>query len=406
MAGLGPLPRIPTFNPGAGIETEAPILVLEPERVVRENVPRLLVFGFVIKMSSTNILRSIVFAFAGLACVAAPAFGQKRTAAKQAVKRSAIMTAPSTPIRARQRAVSRGIEVNKQRIAMDYEPDGRADYVVFNPASNTWQVLQSSGGTFVQPFGQAHTDYMAPGDYDGDGKGDLAVFRDTEHKWYVRLSSDGSTVVTDFGATGDEPVARDYDGDGKTDLAYIRRASGTMNWTYRPSGGGPDVTVNWGVATDTAAPGFYDADAKCDIAVRRAGTPAATGTAVFIIKKSTDGTQQNIDWGLGSDLVIPGDYDGDGLTDAAVLREGKRQTDPLTWLIRRSSDGTALVFNLGTTGSDYNVQNDYDGDTATDIAVWNNATATFTYRSSITTALISQAWGATNDYPVASFDTH
>lgn len=353
-------------------------------------------------MSKINTLRIGVFLIAALGCMALPASGQKRAASKK----PPVATIRSTRIIVSRSELVNGIEVNKQRVAMDYEPDGRADYVVFHPATNTWQVLQSSGGSFSQAFGQAHTDYMAPGDYDGDGKGDLAVFRDTEHKWYVRLSTTGTTVVTDFGATGDEPVARDYDGDGRTDLAFIHRANGAMNWTYRPSTGGADVTVNWGVATDTAAPGFYDSDAKCDIAVRRAGTPAATGTAVFIIRKSTDGTQQNIDWGLASDLVVPGDYDGDGKFDAAVLREGTLQTDPLTWLIKRSSDGMALIVNLGTTGTDYNVQNDYDGDGATDIAVWNNSTATFTYRSSITTSLVSRAWGTTNDYPVASFDTH
>ena len=161
--------------------------------------------------------------------------------------------------------------VNRQRIAMDYDADGKADYVVFHPATNTWNISLSGGGTISTPFGVASSDYFVPGDYNGDGKGDLAVFRDKEHKWYIMYT--GSTVLhtIDFGATGDEPVARDYDGDNKTDLAVVRRSAGTMNWIIRKSTVNPldtdavTETTNWGVAADTVAPGYYDVDAKCDI---------------------------------------------------------------------------------------------------------------------------------------------
>lgn len=301
----------------------------------------------------------------------------------------------------------RSISVNKLRIAMDYDMDGKADYVVFNHATNNWQIIKSGGGTINTPFGLRGNDYFTPGDFDGDGKGDLAVFRDSEHKWYVMQSSNGMTVTTDFGATGDEPVARDYDGDNKTDLAVIHKeTTGVLTWTIKSSLTGTTSSTAWGTTADVTAPGDYDGDGKFDLAVKRAGRPAATGTAIFIIKKSSDGNQLNIDWGLGSDLAIPGDYDGDGKCDAAVLREGKKQTDPLMWIIKRSSDGMAVVLNFGTTGVDYNAQNDYDGDQATDIAVWNNATATFTVLRSSTMTTTTVALGSPNDYPVASYDTH
>ncbi len=308
------------------------------------------------------------------------------------------------------RPVREGMDVkriisNTLRIAIDYDHDGKADYVVFNPATNNWQIVKSSGGTIVTPFGFRSTDYFTPGDFDGDGIADLAVFRDTEHKWYRMLSSTGLTVVDDFGATGDEPVARDYDGDGKTDLAVVHTASGVKTWTIKSSITGTTTSTAWGVTTDASAPGDYDGDGKFDIAVKRAGA-TATSVATFIIKRASDGVQVNIDWGLGTDLVVPGDYDGDGKTDVAVLREGKLQTDPLTWLIKRSSDGAAVIVNFGTTGTDYNAQNDYDGDGRTDITVWNNTTATFFVMGSVSGTTTSVALGAPNDYPVASYDTH
>jgi len=303
-------------------------------------------------------------------------------------------------------------QVNKLRIAMDYDMDGKADFAVFNHATNKWNIALSNGGTISQEFGIRGQDYFVPGDYDGDMKGDLAVWRNAEHKWYIMYSTTNALVTIDFGETGDEPVARDYDGDGKTDLAVARKNTTTnvITWIIRKSTANPVTTANvtestdWGLAADSTCPGDYDADGKFDLCVRRAAT-TATGLTAFITKLSTTGLQETGSWGLNGDLIIAGDYDGDNKTDYAVLREGKLQTDPLTWLIRRSSDTTAVVVDLGTTGTSYNAQNDYDGDNRTDLAVWDNATQTFTIMNALTMTQSSFAWGVINDYPIASYDT-
>lgn len=63
-------------------------------------------------------------------------------------------------------------------------------------------------------------------------------------------------------------------------------------------------------------PGDYDGDGITDVAVFR----PSTGNW-FILKSSTDfyywSTYQ---WGIPSDVPVPGDYDGDGKTDIAVYR--------------------------------------------------------------------------------------
>ena len=301
---------------------------------------------------------------------------------------------------------------NKLRIAMDYDNDGRADFAVFNHATNKWNIAKSNGGTISQEFGIRGQDYFVPGDYDGDLKGDLAVWRDAEHKWYIMYSSTNALVTIDFGASGDEPVARDYDNDGKTDLAVVRKSTtnAALTWIIRKSTANPVTTANvtestdWGIAGDSTCPGDYDADGKFDLCVRRRAA-TDTGITAFITKLSTTGLQETVSWGLNSDLIVAGDYDGDGKNDYAVLREGKLQTDPLKWIIRRSSDTTALVVDLGITGTAYNAQNDYDGDNRTDLAVWDNTTATFTVINALTMTSSSFAWGVINDYPIASYDT-
>ncbi|HEY2846611.1 MAG TPA: VCBS repeat-containing protein, partial [Pyrinomonadaceae bacterium] len=109
-------------------------------------------------------------------------------------------------------------------------------------------------------------------------------------------------------------------------------------------------------------------------------------------------------WGLGNDLVVPGDYDGDGKTDYAIVREGATPQSNLVWWIRNSSGGTS-VYNFGITGTDYPVQNDYDGDGKTDVAIWRDPDGTWWVQGSSAGGSVT-AWGQPSDYPVPTYDTH
>ena len=299
------------------------------------------------------------------------------------------------------------------RKAVDTDGDNKADFSVFRPTDNSWYILKSGGGFTAQQFGVSTTDIMTPGDYDGDGKGDISVWRDTTGAWYRFNSSDNTFTAVGFGVTGDEPVARDYDGDGKTDIAVVRRSGGAINWYGLRSSNGSLIAVQFGLSErDYVAPGDYDGDGKFDIAVQRVNPANLSEQATFYILRSTDGGLTAVSWGLGIDMVVPGDYDGDGKTDVAVIRAGTTAESNLAWYIQRSSDGGFIGVNFGLTGGspaiagDLNVQNDYDGDGKTDIAVWRDSNGTFYFIRSTNGSVGAVQWGLPGDFPISSHDTH
>jgi hypothetical protein len=254
-------------------------------------------------------------------------------------------------------------------------------------------------------FGLSEIDILTPGDYDGDGRADISVFRTTTGTFFTLRSSDGTVQITRFGQLGDEPVARDYDGDGRTDYAVVRREDGTngingsMTWFILNSSTNQSTfrQERFGFATDVVAPGDYDGDGRFDIAVFRG---QGTEQGVFFVNGSRDGIIIR-QFGIGSDLVVPGDYDGDGRTDFAVLRTGV----PYVWYILNSASNTISVVQFGSSPQ-FSTQGDYDADGRTDISVWDPRDGRFYVLRSSDNFTVQQRFGQNGDIPVANFNTH
>jgi len=312
---------------------------------------------------------------------------------------------------------------------VDYDGDGRTDLSIARfpnvaapgVAQITYWNQLSSGGTQILDWGNANTDFPAPGDYDGDGKTDIAIYRGgaavgDQSVFFILRSSDNTSFIQSFGLNGDQAVARDYDGDGITDLAifrrgatlgsqafwWIRRSTSPANYLAIPFG----TTGNGTTSNDFAIPGDYDGDGKFDLAVYRFGISPANN---FIIWQSSDNVITYRQFGnFNTDYVLPGDYDGDGKYDLAVARTGASGTSPLVWWILQSSTGTTRTQTFGIT-NDIPAQGDYDGDGRTDLAVYRpGATATaasqyWVYRSFDNTPQAIN-WGLGADFSVNTFD--
>ena len=179
----------------------------------------------------------------------------------------------------------------------DYDHDGKADFAVWRPASQTWFIIDSStGAQRAQQLGQPG-DIPVPGDYDGDGTTDLAVWNSYTATWQVIDSSTGNQrQPQQWGQIGDIPVPGDYDGDGKTDFAVWRPGDGT--WHVIESSTGHTRALQWGQPGDIPVPGHYNTAKRTDFAVWR---PDDGTWYVLDSSTLTDRTQQ---WGQRGDIPV------------------------------------------------------------------------------------------------------
>lgn len=315
------------------------------------------------------------------------------------------------------------------RRVLDYDGDGRTDYSVLRfpnvappgVAQITYWNRNSSGFAANQTilWGNANTDFPAPGDYDGDAKDDFALYRAGasagQQSFYLILrSSDSTAQFIPWGVFGDANISRDFDGDGKTDPTVFRRgatAGAQTNWfTLRSSDGGVTQTAfgltgNGTTTFDSPIPGDYDGDGKFDLAVYRFGL---SPTNNYIVLRSSDNVVTFQPWGnFNTDYIAPGDFDGDGKFDLVAVRTGATAAAPLIWFIRRSSDNQVRVQQFGLS-SDIPTQGDYDGDAVTDISVWrelaNGTDSAFYTNGSFASNLIANNWGIDGDFVVNGFD--
>ncbi len=293
---------------------------------------------------------------------------------------------------------------------LDMNGDGKSDFVVARNTGGgasgqmTW-FTRTSNDAFPVPMDWGIAgDKAVPADFDGDGRDDFAIWRPgAQGRFYIVRSLNQTMHIEDFGQTGDDPtVVADYTGDGIDDLAVYRPGAtpGAQSfWYYRPIGAPPGyTTIAWGQHGDTPAPGTYDG-VVADFVVRRA--EGANGR--FYIRLSHN-VFSSIFFGMGDDIVAPGDYDGDGNTDIAVVRAGADGI--LVWDFEPgATPGITVVRNFwGVAATDIITQGDYDGDGKTEFSVWRPGSPGTFFQKSLTGQVDIKSWGQTGDLPVANYN--
>jgi FG-GAP-like repeat len=137
---------------------------------------------------------------------------------------------------------------------------------------------------------------------------------------------------------------------------FARHVDGNQDSTARCDIG----AVEFGAGSATLVD--FDGDGLSDMGVYRNGA--------WFIRRSFDGGITAVEWGgLPQDKPVPGDYDGDGKTDIAVYH-----SDGGNWFVVGSSAGFFTpAMNFGGSGF-IPVPGDYDGDGETDAAVYQSST--------------------------------
>jgi hypothetical protein len=103
------------------------------------------------------------------------------------------------------------------------------------------------------------------------------------------------------------------------------------------------------------------------------------------------------DWGVNGDTLVPADFDGDDRDDIAVWRPGAATV--AAFYILQSMTNTVRVEAFGQTGDNPSVVNDYNGDTIDDIAVYRSgAQSVWYYRTAPNGPITFIQWGATGDF--------
>jgi hypothetical protein len=180
----------------------------------------------------------------------------------------------------------------------------------------------------------------------------------------------------------------DFDGDGKTDVS--RWKSSSQEWRIKNSTGGSVSNLTIGSSSSLIVPGDYDGDHITDRAVFNSGS--------WSVKQSSNGSTATTSWGTTGDIPVPADYDGDGKTDYAIYRPSTH-----AWWITYSGGATATANTLGSSG-DIPVPGDYDGDGKADLAVFHPSTGTW-YVTGSAAGSLSYNWGLSTDVPVpADYD--
>ncbi len=257
--------------------------------------------------------------------------------------------------------------------------------------TNWWTTATAAGAAVVMPTGNYRTSATGNVGQTGaatDINAAFAAIPTSNGTWTLSFtdgcngdtgSISSANLVLTGGAAAPVQHVVDYNGDGRTDYSVVRNNAGQLNWLARMNGSATTQGASWGLSTDIIVSGDFDGDAKSDVAVWRLGAP---NVASFYILNSNGFTlNQQVFGQTGDDPTVVADYDGDGRTDVATYRAGATAGAQSFWYFRGTSanpSGNITYTPWGSNG-DFPAPGDYDGNGRADFSVQRPGASTTFY---------------------------
>jgi len=213
---------------------------------------------------------------------------------------------------------------NNDPLLGDFNGDGKMDFVLFNPADSLFTYWLSSDytrgtasfGPNLEINGGEEGTMIVPltGDYDGDGKADLVIYDPVSGIYYARLSGEGYANLRSIetGLSNNVPLLGDFNGDGKMDFVLFNPTNSLF--TYWFSSDYTKGTASFGVVNledNFIIPltGDYDGDGKADLLIY----DFASGIYYGRLSGKGYATLESLPTGLSKNIPLLGDFNGECL---------------------------------------------------------------------------------------------
>ena len=253
----------------------------------------------------------------------------------------------------------------------DFNGDGKSDAGIYNRVTGELKAAYSNGSQFgntTQIIDVSYADanwILSTSNFNGDKYGDIALYNYSTGEVRVHLGNgsgfDAYTTWITGAGSGYMPMSGDFNGDGLSDLGLYK--SGTADFKVAFSNGSEFVDISsWttGFAADAQLQlSDFNGDGMVDI-----GEWNESDTWYYSISNGSEFVNRHSTWisDFGSssyEFASTGDFNGDGITDAALF---DRQRDGIKrWELNIREDVKAdlLVEVLNNTGGKTEIEYTY-----------------------------------------------